>query len=97
MHPEVLCGARLVWFAQVKYTIGGLSFSTLDMEHGILRGAAPSPAAIPVLLGQPQLAKPYFQETDPRKQLVRLFCGCSRVFVSPVVPIVPDQDTATSW
>ena len=67
---------RLVWFAQVKYTIGGLSFSTLDMEHGVLRGNAPSPAAIPVLLGQPQLAKPYFSQDDPRIKLVRLgLCG----------------------
>ena len=72
---DKLCVARLVWFAQVKYTIGGLSFSTLDMEHGVLRGNAPSPAAIPVLLGQPQLAKPYFPDSDPRKKLVRCLVG----------------------
>ena len=74
-HAHALCVARLVWFAQVKYTIGGLSFSTLDMEHGVLRGNAPSPAALAVLLGQPQLAKPYFQDSDPRKKLVRCLSG----------------------
>lgn len=64
---------RLIWWAQVKYNIGGLSFSTLDMEHGILRGNAPSPAAIPVLLGKPEWAKPFFnKEDDPRKKLVSL-------------------------
>ena len=49
-----------------------MTFSTLDMEHGILRGNAPSPAAIPVLLGKPEWAKPYFKEGDKRRKLVCL-------------------------
>ena len=86
MKPAGVWG-RLVWFAQVKYTIGGLSFSTLDMEHGVLRGNAPSPAAIPVLLGQAQLAKPYFSQDDPRIKLVRrrpMQDTSSRLYCKPI-------------
>ncbi len=65
-----MSGCRLHWFAKVKYNIGGIDFSTLDMEHGVLRGNSPSPVAIPMLLGLSSLAKPYFAPGHPCHALV---------------------------
>ena len=70
-----VCACRLYWFAKVKYTIGGIDFSTLDMEHGVLRGNSPSPVAIPALLGLRIFSKPYFAPGHPCHSLVRLY-GC---------------------
>ncbi|KAK9830046.1 hypothetical protein WJX72_009394 [[Myrmecia] bisecta] len=61
--------SRLHWFGNIKYNIGGLDFSSNDIEHGVLRGNAPSPASIPVLVGKPQLAPATFKDNDPRSKL----------------------------
>lgn len=57
---------RLKWFDDVSYHIGGYRFSANDIEHGILRGNAPSPASPWSLLGFPSLAKRTFRSSDPR-------------------------------
>ena len=59
---------RLTWFGDVSYTIGGYRFSANDIEHGILRGNAPSPASLWSILGISSLAKPTFSSGDSRKQ-----------------------------
>lgn len=64
---------RLSWFGNITYTIGGLDYSTNDVEHGMLRANAPSPASIPVLLGQPQWAAGSLSNDDPRLAFVS-FC-----------------------
>lgn len=62
---------RLTWFDKVSYTIGGYRFSANDIEHGILRSNAPSPASLWSILGISQLAKPTFSsEKDPRVQYI---------------------------
>lgn len=60
---------RLKWFAGIKYVIGGREFSSNDIEHGVLRGNAPSPAALFSLLGKPQWAGHTFKKGDPRLAL----------------------------
>lgn len=65
-----LPSCRLQWFSQVRYNIGGMDFSCNDMEHGVLRGNAASPASLGVLLGKPSWAKPTFKQKDPRARLV---------------------------
>lgn len=75
VHGMVLFGPaestlkRLSWFNQVRYNIGGMSFSCNDIEHGVLRGNAASPASIGVLLGKPSWSRPTFKEKDPRSRL----------------------------
>jgi glutaredoxin len=59
---------RLTWFSDVSYTIGGYRFSANDIEHGILRGNAPSPASLWNILGLSTFAQPTFPSGDPRKQ-----------------------------
>lgn len=62
---------RLTWFDKVSYNIGGHRFSANDIEHGILRSNAPSPASLWSILGISQLAKPTFaSEKDPRVQYI---------------------------
>ena len=73
--------SRLWWFASIRYEIGGLPFSSFDIEHGILRGNAASPIALPVLLGKPQWAGQYFNQNDPRNKLVS-FPPCSSCVMS---------------
>ncbi len=58
--------ARLSWFANIKYIVGGLDYSSNDIEHGVLRGNKPSPAHPLSLLGLSQLAPPTFKSGDPR-------------------------------
>lgn len=75
---------RLGFFAGLKYDIGGFTFSCDDVEHGVLRGNAPSPAAPGQLLGGllrldgrhplmrvPWLNRPHFKNPDdPRRAFV---------------------------
>ncbi len=69
--PCYYCSRRLQWFGAVRYNIGGVEFSCNDIEHGVLRGNAPSPASIGVLLGRPRWASNTFKKKDPRARLVR--------------------------
>ena len=89
VHGTALRGApgttpeRLSFFSGLKYEIGGLVFSCDDVEHGVLRGNAPSPAAPGQLLGGllrlegghplfriPFLNAPHFKRPDdPRRAL----------------------------
>lgn len=61
---------RLTWFGDVSYTIGGYRFSANDIEHGVLRANASSPASLWNIIGFSQLAKPIFSKTDPRREFV---------------------------
>lgn len=66
--PATSTFQRLTWFGDVSYTIGGYRFSANDIEHGILRGNAPSPASLWNILGISSLAHPMFPPRDPRRQ-----------------------------
>ena len=57
---------RLRFFDKVGYTIGGLSYSANDIEHGVLRANAPSPAALASLAGFASMAPKTFKSGDPR-------------------------------
>mmetsp|Transcript_869 Transcript_869/g.2685 ORF Transcript_869/g.2685 Transcript_869/m.2685 type:complete len:544 (+) Transcript_869:814-2445(+) len=105
VHGMVLFGPaestikRLQWFSQVRYTIGGMDFSCNDIEHGVLRGNAPSPASIGVLLGKPSWARPTFKKGDPRARLAvqpmdkrihfALVCGAKSC--PPIRVYTPDE------
>lgn len=71
LHPASCVLRRLAWFSAVRYSIGGMEFSCNDIEHGVLRGNAPSPASLGVLLGRPRWASNTFKKKDPRARLVR--------------------------
>lgn len=60
---------RLKWFDSISYLIGGRRWSSNDVEHGVLRGNAPSPASLFALLGKPQWAGATFKAGDPRAAL----------------------------
>ena len=60
---------RLKWFDSISYVIGGARWSSNDVEHGALRGNAPSPASLFSLLGKPQWAGRTFKAGDPRAAL----------------------------
>eukprot|EP01023_Acetabularia_acetabulum_P014134 TRINITY_DN16945_c0_g1_i9.p2 TRINITY_DN16945_c0_g1~~TRINITY_DN16945_c0_g1_i9.p2 ORF type:complete len:245 (-),score=37.98 TRINITY_DN16945_c0_g1_i9:139-873(-) len=62
--PSVV--ARVRFFGKVSYEIGGYKFSADDMEHGILRNNAVSPASIGSLLGIPFFRYNQFQKGDAR-------------------------------
>merc|ERR1719409_2615379 len=55
---------RLKFFDEAKYDIGGLQYSANDIEHGVLRSNRPSPAAIGVLLGKPELSRGPFKKGE---------------------------------
>ena len=71
--PEGLL-ARLKFFGALQYEIGGARFSCNDIEHGVLRGNASSPASLGAVLGLPDvplLNPKTFRRGDPRlKQVV---------------------------
>ena len=75
VHATAVKGApknvveRSKFFGRIKYEIGGVAFSCDDMEHGVLRGNAPSPGSILSLLGLGCLAGGTFKKTDPRADL----------------------------
>ena len=60
---------RLQWYESVGYVISGTFFSLNDIEHGVLRGNAPSPANVLSLLGFAKWAPKTFGGNDPRKKL----------------------------
>ena len=78
-----------------KYNIGGMIFSLLDIEHGILRNSS----AKPMIFG-PLTVSMSFSERDPRKQYALeqskpnisfvLFTACNS---SPVLSILRDPTT----
>jgi hypothetical protein len=82
VHGTVVWGSpssllkRLSFFGDVCYNIGGHRFSADDIEHGILRDNAPSPASLGSLLNIGFLKKPLFSKGDARRDLC----------VSPVDP-----------
>jgi len=57
---------RLRWFGDISYDIGGHTFSANDIEHGILRANAPSPASFWSIVGLRNCAPPTFSQKDPR-------------------------------
>ena len=57
---------RLRWFGDISYVIGGCKFSANDIEHGILRANAPSPASFWSIVGLKNCAPPTFSQKDPR-------------------------------
>jgi hypothetical protein len=61
---------RLKFFGSCIYSIGGVNYSADDIEHGILRANATSPASVGALLGLPILKKPQFRDGDPRRSVV---------------------------
>ena len=58
--------ARLNWFANIKYVVGGQEYSSNDIEHGVLRNNKPSPANLLSLVGLSSIAPKTFQPRDPR-------------------------------
>lgn len=64
--------ARLKWFANIKYVVGGQEFSSNDIEHGVLRNNKPSPANLLSLVGLSSIAPKTFQPRDPRLSQVPL-------------------------
>eukprot|EP00958_Prasinococcus_capsulatus_P017877 scaffold2045_cov404-Prasinococcus_capsulatus_cf.AAC.70 len=73
VHATATLGApdnliqRLGFFSSITYNIGGQAYSCDDIEHGVLRANAVSPAAIATLLGYPRLAPRTFGIRDPRR------------------------------
>lgn len=63
--PESLL-KRLRFFDTVGYDIGGVVYSANDIEHGLLRANAPSPAALASLAGYPNMAPRTFRAADAR-------------------------------
>jgi glutaredoxin len=62
---------RVQFFSKIKYCIGGSLYSCDDMEHGILRSNAVSPASLFNLVGLSCLASRTFSDKeDPRRKLV---------------------------
>lgn len=66
---HTIAARRLRWFDSISYLIGGRRWSSNDVEHGVLRGNAPSPASLFALLGKPQWAGKTFKAGDPRVAL----------------------------
>lgn len=60
---------RLKWYESVAYVIDGTAFSLNDVEHGVLRGNAPSPANVLSLVGLGKWAPKTFGKEDPRTRL----------------------------
>lgn len=75
VHGTVALGApasllkRLSFFGDVRYRIGGHAFSANDIEHGVLRDNAASPASVGALIGVHFLKKAQLPEGDARRGL----------------------------
>lgn len=100
VHAMVLFGPatgtlqRLAWFAKINYIIGGLQYSSNDMEHGVLRGNKPSPANPLSLIGLSQLAPLTFKRSDPR---LAQASTAARYSASPHIDLSQDNSSmATS-
>jgi len=84
--------ARLNWFANIKYVIGGQQYSSNDIEHGVLRSNKPSPANILSLVGLSKFAPKTFKKGDPRMSQVvaeHPLQACSRMLHMHWVFCVP--------
>jgi hypothetical protein len=60
--------SRGAFFKGAKYVIGGLEFSSQDIEDGVLRGNSPAAASLGTLLGFPALSSGPFSSSDPRRR-----------------------------
>lgn len=60
---------RLTFFGDAMYRIGPHTFSANDIEHGILRNNATSPASVGALVNFDPLKKPQLKQGDARRQL----------------------------
>mmetsp|Transcript_21685 Transcript_21685/g.41419 ORF Transcript_21685/g.41419 Transcript_21685/m.41419 type:complete len:599 (+) Transcript_21685:1-1797(+) len=58
---------RLKFFGGISYHIGGHDYSADDVEHGVLRSNATTPANPIALAGYPQYASATFSQQDPRR------------------------------
>jgi Protein of unknown function, DUF547 len=58
---------RLTFFGDACYRIGADTYSANDIEHGVLRNNATSPASAGALLGFGPLKKPQFKSGDRRR------------------------------
>jgi len=65
LGPPSNFAARLLFYDQVKYMIGGSIYTCNDVENGVLRGNRPSPASVAEMLPFMK-AKGPFKEGDPR-------------------------------
>ena len=71
-------------------------FSSNDMEHGVLRGNAASPAHPWSLLGRPQWAPPAFAKAaDPRAALVRTLSLLLRYVIQLCITVVRTLSVGT--
>ncbi|KAL4422375.1 hypothetical protein ABPG75_008572 [Micractinium tetrahymenae] len=91
--------SRLRWFDSISYLIGGRRWSSNDVEHGVLRGNAPSPASLFSLLGKPQWAGKTFKAGDPRAALaiqpvdprIHFALNCGAASCPPIRVYTPDR------
>jgi glutaredoxin len=91
--------ARLTWFGAVSYEIGGARFSANDVEHGVLRGNAPSPASPLALAGLGRWAPRTFCARDARATLalrlvdarIHFALNCGARSCPPVRLYTPDR------
>lgn len=105
VHSTAVFGAaknaleRLRWFGRISYVIGGHRFSADDIEHGVLRGNAPSPGSIFSLLGVSSLAQNTFSLSDPRSRLsirpidprIHFALNCGAVSCPPIRVYTPEK------
>lgn len=105
VHATVVFGPasstleRLRWFDAVGYVIGGQKFSCNDIEHGVLRGNAPSPASLLSLLGLSRWAPATFGPGDPRAALaltpvdprIHFALNCGAASCPPIRVFVPGR------
>ncbi|KAH7624445.1 hypothetical protein Ndes2526B_g00645 [Nannochloris sp. 'desiccata'] len=90
---------RLRWYDSVSYSIGGFKFNLNDVEHGILRANAPSPANILSLLGASKWAPKTFGANDQRKQFslttvdprIHFALNCGATSCPPIRVYTPER------
>ena len=90
---------RLRWYDSVSYSIGGLTFNLNDVEHGILRANAPSPANILSLLGASKWAPKTFGASDKRKSFsltrvdprIHFALNCGATSCPPIRVYTPER------
>ncbi len=91
--------ARLQWYDSVSYSIGGFIFSLNDVEHGILRANAPSPANVLSLLGASKWAPKTFGAQDERKKFslttvdprIHFALNCGATSCPPIRVYTPER------
>ncbi len=90
---------RLRWYDSVSYSIGGFIFNLNDVEHGILRANAPSPANILSLLGAAKWAPKTFGASDQRKNFsltkvdprIHFALNCGATSCPPIRVYTPER------